>query len=242
VRGRAIRFLALLLSAFITACAPTNTAAQSPTLSPTTAPTTAATPTPDPSRCGATPTGTTGTLLLYSDLTDRCPAIGSGEDSQSRGTHTANGFLVILKGGPTYEMAGGPDPPVPTDVRIEVDVEESAAGGASLFGILCRVTPGRVLMAYQLLVARDGAYAIERRGGSSPKTLAEGKAPAAPRTGVNRVRADCIGSNLTLYLNGQLVATAQDTEFAGLLTGIFARSLETSGAELVFRNIVITTP
>lgn len=234
--------MALLLSAVVTACAPTNTAAQSPTISPTTAPTSAATATPDPNRCGATPTGTTGTLLFYSDLTDRCPAIANREGSQFRNTHTPNGLLVILKGGPSYEMTGGPDPPVPVDVRIEVDVEESAAGGVSLFGVLCRVTPSRDLMAYQLLVARDGAYAIERRGGLSPKTLTEGKAPATPRPGVNRVRADCIGSNLTLYLNGQLVATAQDTEFAGLLAGIFARSLETSGAELAFRNLVITSP
>jgi len=60
----------------------------------------APTPTSKPALCGAIPSGTTGTVLFFSDLTDRCAAIGNYDDAEVAGTHATNGYLVRVKTGP----------------------------------------------------------------------------------------------------------------------------------------------
>jgi hypothetical protein len=204
----------------------------------------APTPTSNPALCGAIPSGTTGTVLFFSDLTDRCAAIGNYDDADRAATHATNGYLVRVKTGPGRETGGGPDraqyvSAPPADVRVEFDAEMTSGHGQ--LGIAChRLERGRTFTEYHLVVGTDGTYEIE--GGPPYRSLAAGTAMGALRAGVNHIRGDCIGTTLTLYLNGEQIATAQDSQLSGRLNGFFLRSLDAAGVAVTVHNLLITTP
>lgn len=131
----------------------------------------------------------------------------------------------------------------PSDVRVEVDVE-TIGPAKVLFGIECRYsTRGGAFTSYRLLVATDGSSLIEAFPRHLSPPLVTGQpAPGAIRQGPNHVRADCVGSRLALWVNGQQVLALQDSELTTGLVGVYGRSLESSGAELVFRNFVVLRP
>jgi len=236
--------LAVIVAASV--CGPAAAPTQSP-VSPAAAATHSTTPTAtaqSPGICGAVPGGTTARVLFSSDLTDRCPAIGNFDDADRAATHGPNGYLVRLKGGPGLELSAGPDraqyvSTVPADVRVEFDAD--MAVGQGHVGISCRrLESGRTFTEYHLLIGTDGSYNIE--GGPPYRPLASGMETGVMRAGPNHIRGDCIGTTLTLYANGQRIATAEDSQLSGRLNGIFLRSLDTGGASITFRNLLITAP
>jgi hypothetical protein len=155
---------------------------------------------------------------------------------------------VAVKGGPDLETGSGPDErqfssPPSSDVRVEVDAEKTGGPDHNFFGIECRVTVQRnqLVGAYGLVVGSDGAYAIEKHG-RARTTLTTGQAPDAIRAGANHLRADCVGTTMTLSVNGRQLAAVQDSEFKSNLAGVYVRSLDRAGAEIVFTNLVIAKP
>ncbi len=60
--------------------------------------------------------------------------------------------------------------------------------------------------------------------------------------GVNHLRADCIGSALTFYVNDALVASTQDADFATGGVGVLAGSFEEPGVDVLFQNFVVLQP
>ena len=58
----------------------------------------------------------------------------------------------------------------------------------------------------------------------------------------NTIRADCVGSTLSLYVNGQKLDEVQDTEFASGDVGLIAGSFDTPGTDIHFDNFVVTKP
>lgn len=239
--------IAALLLVTTAACAPAastappgSPAAQSGAPTQSSAPTVATNP---GGICGTVPSGTTGTVLFFSDLTAKCAAIGTRDDA-SAATHGEKGYLVRVKSGPAVEFGGGPDrtqyfSPPPSTVRLEVDAQ--IMSGKGHVGIVChRYEGGRAFREYRLFVGTDGSSGIDVVPPS--QTIATGGASVTLKPGVNHIRADCIGPMLTLSLNGQQVATAQDDQVTGALNGIFLRSLDAAGFEVLFANLLITNP
>jgi hypothetical protein len=230
----------------LTACASPATSPSPGVESPkTTQPSVAPTP------CGTFASVTAANILFASDLTDRCPGALEGHDDQERTASTGpRGYRVTVKGGPDLDAGSGPDArqfssPPSSDVRVEVDAEKIGGPDHNFFGIECRVTVQRnqLVGAYGLVVGSDGGYAIEKHGpGAARTTLTTGQAPDAIRAGANHVRADCVGTTLTLAVNGRQLAAVQDSEFNGNLAGVYVRSLDRAGAEIVFTNLVIAKP
>jgi hypothetical protein len=58
----------------------------------------------------------------------------------------------------------------------------------------------------------------------------------------NHIRADCVGSNLTLYANGSEIASASDSSFTGGDVGLIARTYDTAGTDILFTNFVVSKP
>jgi len=61
-------------------------------------------------------------------------------------------------------------------------------------------------------------------------------------TSTNHIRADCIGSKLTLYVNGTQAATATDNEYTGGDIGLLAGTFSTPGTDIHFDNFIVTKP
>jgi hypothetical protein len=58
----------------------------------------------------------------------------------------------------------------------------------------------------------------------------------------NTIRADCVGSSLSLYVNGEKLDEVQDTEFGSGDVGLMAGSFDTPGTDIHFDNFNVTKP
>jgi len=131
-----------------------------------------------------------------------------------------------------------------SDVHIEVDTGKYSGADDNLFGVACRVNKNSEY--YTFLVSSDGYYGIGKMKHGEHTLLGstmmeysdainKGQAP-------NRLAVDCVGGNLALSVNGQLLKFVQDAEWAsgdvGLIVGVF----ETAGADIIFDNFSVTKP
>ena len=128
-------------------------------------------------------------------------------------------------------------------VRIEVDA--SPLGPAEdRMGLICRMKDDANF--YYFIISADGYYGIGKVHAGSWSLLesAAMQPSAAIHTGLqqNHLRADCIGSLLILYVNGQLVGSARDTDFTTGDVGLLAGAFDQPGVDVSFDNFVVTKP
>jgi serine/threonine-protein kinase len=131
------------------------------------------------------------------------------------------------------------------DVVIEVAaVPVSApANNNNDYGIICRNQPGG-LDGYYLLVSGDGGYAILKAEGGEFGALVDWTASASVNKGSTRnyLRAICEGEHLALYVNGELLAEADDATFSRGDIAFTATSYEDEPTEVHFDNMVVHSP
>ena len=81
--------------------------------------------------------------------------------------------------------------------------------------------------------------------GSRISLLERGDLSLLPRSdGPNQLRADCIGSSLTLWLNGHAVTTFKDSEFVAGGVGLIVETGASgkSGGDILFSSYVVKGP
>lgn len=130
------------------------------------------------------------------------------------------------------------------NVVIEVDAIQISAGPDSdnAYGVVCRTQSNGD--GYYLRVSGDGYYGIAKAEGQEFSALVEWASSSAIKTGnaTNRIRAVCNGSTLELFVNGQKVATAEDSAFATGDVAFSATTYEEEMTEIHFDNLVVTKP
>jgi hypothetical protein len=123
------------------------------------------------------------------------------------------------------------------DPTIAVTVQNPGRAGFAGFGLLCNY---RGEQRFDVLaVGTDGTFAILEQRGDALTVISEGGAWArSPRVPVGaeryRLRADCRGQALQLWVNGRFVGSARSQEPGGRI-GLFAAGL----AEFRFDNLVV---
>lgn len=132
------------------------------------------------------------------------------------------------------------------DVRIEVDATKIGGPEVNDMGLLCRYskTEGNYNF-YYFLITSDGYIGIAKMAASNSKLISAEKmteSDAIDKTGTNHIRGDCIGNKLTLYVNGQQVASATDSDYTGGDVGLIAGTFDTKGTDIHFDNFVVTKP
>jgi hypothetical protein len=115
------------------------------------------------------------------------------------------------------------------------------------YGVMCRVRydpQNDLLFGYSLRISGDGFYAIHKFTGSDIVDLVPWSTTPAIVLGnsSNQVRVVCDGSYLALYVNGTLVAEANDSEFSSGDIGFSGTSYEEAPAEFRFDNLQVTAP
>jgi hypothetical protein len=58
----------------------------------------------------------------------------------------------------------------------------------------------------------------------------------------NHIRFDCIGSTLTLYVNGTQIDQQTDSEYTTGNVGLVAGSFSTAGIDILFDNFIVYKP
>lgn len=130
------------------------------------------------------------------------------------------------------------------DTHAEVDALRIGGDRNNRFGLLCRVNwPAGF---YLFLISSDGYYGIGKFSGGQYRLLgSESMLPSdkIPRgTEYLRIRADCVQDRLTLYVNGEKIAEARDSEFQSGDLGLIAGAYDPSGANILFDNFSVMKP
>ena len=129
------------------------------------------------------------------------------------------------------------------DARIEVDVVKIGGPDSNRAGIACRVHGGDL---YFFVISNDGYYGIGRTVGGNSVLLGQTAFAQsdAIKTGlsINHLRADCVGSTLSFYVNGFLVAQAIDTTLNNGEVGVIAGTFNEANVDMVFDEFIVLQP
>jgi hypothetical protein len=181
--------------------------------------------------------------VLYQDFFSN-PQSGWGEIKGSAGTAAyIEGAYHIVVDQPNVNLWTHPGKDFAT-VHEEVSIMPFAGPQANRMGLICRLKDDKNF--YFFAISADGYYGIGKikDGQTSLLTGNEMLPHNSILTGnqINRIRADCIGNKLTLYVNNVLVTSVQDVDFTSGDVGILAGSFEQPGADVYFDNFVVYKP
>ena len=128
------------------------------------------------------------------------------------------------------------------DVIVEVDTTRLSGAKSGYSGLVCRHQDGENY--YALVISSDGTYGIAKMEDGEFEFIEEGSdVSGVIKSGAtNRVRAECIGENLSLYANGQLLLQVQDDDFTSGAVGLLAGSRMEGAIEAFFDNFAIYQP
>jgi hypothetical protein len=133
------------------------------------------------------------------------------------------------------------------DVVISAEAELARGPEDNAFGLICRYQNSENF--YVFLISSDGYYAIGKyQSGSNQIEYLTGDGQYAPsdaiRTGasLNTIRATCIGSELTLTVNGVLLDSVEDPTFVTGDIGLAASTFEPGTLVVSFDNVRVLAP
>lgn len=171
---------------------------------------------------------------------------GSGWDRQRNAdgiTDYQNGQYLIEVDRANYDYFSNPSVNL-SDVRIEVEASNSGKVTDNEFGIICRSVGKNDF--YAGLISSDGFYGIFKvKGGDYQLLGMEVMAKSAViKSGSekNRLRLDCIGKEIRLFVNNVQVDVRQDGDFTKGDIGLLAGAYQVSGVKILFDNLVVRKP
>ncbi|MBN2044111.1 MAG: hypothetical protein JW757_03745 [Anaerolineales bacterium] len=129
------------------------------------------------------------------------------------------------------------------DVIIEVQAQKITGGDDMQYGIICRHED--VDNWYAMIISGDGYAAIRKRyQGSELEFITDWAQVSAINTGnaANNLRAECIGNQISLYVNGTLAVSVVDSDLTSGDAGLMAGTFEQTSTEVLFDNFVVRKP
>jgi hypothetical protein len=130
-----------------------------------------------------------------------------------------------------------------SNVRVEAIGQRISGPRDGYYGVTCRHEDGSNY--YAMIVGSDGTYGIALQLGGNLKFLkleqdTEGRVHTG--NGINHIRADCIGSVLTLYANGHKLMELEDTTISAGSPGFVVGTREKRDNDVLFTHFALYTP
>jgi hypothetical protein len=160
-------------------------------------------------------------------------------------TDYENGVYLVQVNIPDTDVWSNPNKAVlPDNVVIEVSASKTGGPDDNNYGVICRYQDEQNF--YFLVISSDGYYGIGK--------VKEGKQSLVNRTEMppsqdikqgsdtNRIRADCAGNTLKLYVNGILLDTQKDSDFSTGTVGVIVGTFEETGVEIRFDDFMVWEP
>jgi hypothetical protein len=181
--------------------------------------------------------------VLYQDIFSN-PASGWGELNTPAGTAGyLNGAYRFVVNQPNVNLWSHPGMEF-TNIHEEVSLMTPAGPQGNRMGLVCRLKDDKNF--YFFAISADGYFGIGKMkdGVTSLLTGDQMQKHNAILTGtqINRIRADCLGNMLILYVNETLVGSASDPDFTSGDVGILAGTFDQPGVEVYFDNFVVYKP
>lgn len=130
-----------------------------------------------------------------------------------------------------------------SDMRVEVTANRESGDLEGYYGVVCRFADGSNF--YVLAVSSDGSYMIGKQKAGNLTFLIEGlNESGSVFTGnaPNLIRGDCIGNTLSLYANGVMLASVEDTDFTAGAAGLAVGTKRNPGYEAFFDDFKVYIP
>jgi hypothetical protein len=190
--------------------------------------------------------GNTGTQtkVLFQDNFSNTSSGWDKVDGSDVTTDYANGQYNILVNKTQYDAWANPGQSFAGDVVVEVDATKNAGPDQNDFGVICRYTD--VNNFYYFQITSDGQAVIGKvsNGTQSKISGSDYQSSSVINQGqaTNHIRGDCVGDTLTLYVNGQQIMSATDSDHTSGDAGLMAGTFDTPGADILFDNFVVREP
>ena len=158
-------------------------------------------------------------------------------------TDYEGGYYRILVNQPQHDYWANPGRTF-GDVRIEVEATKAGGPDDNDFGLICRYQDAGNFYAF--LISSDGYSGIMKVTDRTSEILGNENLMETDAiqqgASTNRIRGDCIGATLTLYVNGQQVHSVTDTAFGSGDVGLLAGTYAESGTDIHFDNFFVYQP
>ncbi len=131
-----------------------------------------------------------------------------------------------------------------TDSITEVEATKVGGPDDNNFGLICRYQDN--VNFYFFYISSDGFYAIGKVVDGDQSMI--GQDEMLPDDTIklgdatNQMRADCIGNELALHVNGREIARVQDATFSSGDVGLLAGTFDIPGTDIHFDNFVVREP
>lgn len=185
----------------------------------------------------------TDSAVLFADDFSKTSSGWDQTTNDSASTDYNNGAYEINIFDTNYDMWANPGLTF-TDVKVEVDATKVAGPEDNDFGLMCRYVD--VDNYYFGIVASDGYYGVGKYESGTLEIFGGegmvGTDKVNPGSVPNAIRFDCVGSKLSLYVNGNLLAEYEDSAFSSGDVGLLAGTFAEAGADISFDNFVVTKP
>jgi S1-C subfamily serine protease len=127
------------------------------------------------------------------------------------------------------------------DTVVSVDVRAESTTGQSDFGVLCRYQDDGNF--YALEASEDGYYAIWKAvDGEFIDLVSWAYSDLIPQEQAVQVTAACIGDTLSLAVDGELMASAVDSDHSRGDVGLIAGTWEDGDQVMAFDNFIVRAP
>lgn len=181
-----------------------------------------------------------GGILFEDDFSDTKSGWEVGEyDGGDVGY--GNGYYFVTSTGSGSMMWGVANQTF-DDIIISVEATQFSAPSNSNngYGVMCRVQPDG--SGYMLYISGDGYASIVLASEGSFTALVDWTTSDAVIQGnsTNLLEASCLGSDLSLTVNGELVVEASDDTYASGDIALSATTFETTMTEIHFDNLVVS--
>ncbi|HNB51211.1 MAG TPA: hypothetical protein PK530_04685 [Anaerolineales bacterium] len=184
-------------------------------------------------------------ILFTDDFSSNSSGWDTVRDTTGMTDYDQGGYRIQVLETNTDYWANPNNLSVLTDVSVSVEVKKLAGPDDNDFAILCRYVDQDNFYAF--LGSSDGFYGITKVVAGEQQLIGQDSLMSTDAItqgeGVmNTLRADCVGSTLTLYINGTQIASVQDTTFASGIVGLMAGTYDTAGTDILFDNFVVRKP
>lgn len=133
------------------------------------------------------------------------------------------------------------------DVIISVETDHAGGPQDNAYGVICRYQSSENF--YVFLISSDGYYAIGKyQSGSAQVEYLSGEGQYVASEAINQgtarntLRASCVGNELTLTVNGELLETVNDATFVSGDIGLSASAFEPGVLSIHFDNMRVLAP
>jgi hypothetical protein len=187
-----------------------------------------------------------GGPLLQDDFSSGSGGWGIGTDADSS-VEYANGGFQMLVFTPNYITWSSPNATDYQNVHIEVTARHNDANPTTTFGVICN-EQGTSASFYYFVITPSQEYAIvEATEGQDDVFLTNnnqwGSSDLIPENAASyRIGADCANGTLTLYVDGNQIASVSDASYTTGRVGLITWSgNEAPSADVTFDDFVVTS-